>query len=148
MKLNVGCGQDVRDGFINFDKVPYDARILKLNIDEELLSRFSDDSCDEIVCHGCLTEFKTDALTIMCEFWRVLKNGGVASIRLAVVDGGVGPFRDPTAYHQYSSQWIQYFIRGGMWQNSGHGFGFRGEFELLQESLGGEVHHVILKAIK
>jgi predicted SAM-dependent methyltransferase len=145
-KLNLGCGQNVIPGWVNIDKVSFPG-VTVIDVDRSGIP-FPDNSFDELRCWGCLSEFQTDIVTMMDRFWRVLSGGGRLDITVAVVDNGIGAFRDPLARRYLSSQWIEYFYIGGQWENSGRGFGFAGKFKMVHSEVRGEVHQVILEAIK
>ena len=146
-KLNVGAGQSIQTGdWTNIDIYPQHDYVHQVDVDDGL--PYEDSCFNEIRCFGCLSEFKKDVVFHMNSFWRVLENGGILDVVVAVVDNGKGPHRDPIARRYLHSEWVQYFFRGGQWETSGHGLGFKGEFELVSNEVGGEVHHVILKAIK
>jgi len=150
MKLNVGCGQDIRNTneWVHLDRNPQHHDVRPIDIDDNGLRMFDDNSFEDVLCKGCLNEFKTDVVAVMNEFWRVLKPNGVLDITVAVVDNGLGPYRDPLAHRYLHSDWVQYFFIEGKWATSGKGIGFIGYFTLLENSVGGEVHHVVLKALK
>lgn len=73
MKLNLGCGNDYREGYVNVDKVAGVADVL------HDLDRFpypwDDDSIDEVLMHHVL-EHLTDIEMVLDEIWRILKAGG------------------------------------------------------------------------
>ena len=72
MKLNLGCGNDLKKDFVNIDIIePYD---LKLDIEKEKFP-FLDNSVDYIVCERTL-EHLSDITNVMLESYRVLKQGG------------------------------------------------------------------------
>ena len=150
MKLNVGCGQDIRDTneWIHIDKYPQHDNVRQIDVDDNGLRMFDDNSFGEVLCRGCLNEFKTDVVAMMNEFWRVLKPDGILDITVAVVDNSLGPHRDPLAHRYLHSDWAQYFILDGKWGTSGRGLGFEGWFTVLENTIAGEVHHVIFKALK
>jgi predicted SAM-dependent methyltransferase len=147
-RLNVGAGGNILDGYDNLDRIQIWGATY-LEFDKELLSRYGDNEADEIVCHGCLNEFEHNPVETMNEFWRVLRNGGKLDIVVAVVDNGIGPFRDPIAKRYLSSEWVQYFnVDNVSRYNGGRGLGFIGAFRILLEEIGGERHYVLLEAIK
>lgn len=146
-RLNIGAGGQILSEYENLD-VYTGLGATYFDFDVKQLQDYASDSVERIVCHGCLGEFKTDLVTIMNEFWRVLEPYGEVSIVVAVVDNGIGAFRDPMARRYLSSQWVQYFVIGGMWENSGYGFGFKGKFDLVSNEVSGETHHVVLRAMK
>lgn len=146
-KLNVGAGLSIQTGdWTNIDIFPQHPYVHRIDADNGL--PYADSSFDEVRVYGCLNEFKKDAVFHLNEFWRVLENGGILDIIVAVVDNSKGPHRDPLARRYLHSEWVQYFFRGGQWEASGHGMGFKGEFELVSNEVSGEVHHVILRAAK
>lgn len=82
MKLNLGCGRDIRQGYVNIDLHP------GLGVDEVAdLSKFpwfwNDESVDEILMLDFLEHFpynQTDK--ILSEAWRILKMGGELTIQV------------------------------------------------------------------
>ena len=149
MKINVGCGQDLRDGFINVDKNPdlVSRGAVLCDVDAGHLSHFPQEQFTHVVCKGCLNEFQTDVVSIMQQFHGLLVPDGILEIWVAVVDNGLGAFRDPLARRYLHSDWSEYFFRGGRWQNSGIGFGFHGEFEQQENVVHGETHYIRLRKI-
>ena len=148
MKLNVGAGLnlDMGAGWKHIDRYPQHPIVELVDVDDGL--PYGDDSFDELRVWGNLAEFKQDLVFHMNNFWRVLQNGGILDVKVAVVDNGLGAFRDPTARRYLNSQWVEYFFVGGKWENSGYGLGFKGKFEMVSNEVAGEVHRVILKAVK
>jgi len=49
MKLNLGCGSDIRDGYINIDVRKTSEKTLVVDIEKDLLKAFPDNSVDEII---------------------------------------------------------------------------------------------------
>jgi predicted SAM-dependent methyltransferase len=79
MKLNLGCGNDYRKGYLNCDwtdKIKVD-KIVDLN---KKLS-FKDNSIDEIVCNHVLEHFH-EPLKLLKEFYRVCKEGAIIKIKV------------------------------------------------------------------
>lgn len=148
IKINLGAGGNILEGHDNLDKYTgFGAKYL--DFDNGLLSEYQDSSAELIVVHGCLNEFAVDVVTSMNEFWRVLCNGGKLDIVVAVVDNGIGPFRDPMARRYLSSEWVQYFLPEDLGRYAGgRGFGFKGAFRAISNEVAGERHAVILEAVK
>ncbi|MCI0503519.1 class I SAM-dependent methyltransferase [Candidatus Micrarchaeota archaeon] len=78
-KLNLGCGKDIRDGFVNVDYVKLPGVDIACDIEKGL--PFKDGEFDYIVCQDVL-EHMSDAGRLMREMHRVLKDGGVLEIRV------------------------------------------------------------------
>ena len=91
--LNVGAGGDAGYGsdWVLLDKNPLSAGVIKGDVDAGALSQWGDEEFDEIKCYGCLNEFVSDVVTVMNEFWRLLKNDGKLDIKVAVVDNSLAP---------------------------------------------------------
>ncbi|HRI32068.1 MAG TPA: methyltransferase domain-containing protein, partial [Candidatus Kapabacteria bacterium] len=77
--LNLGCGKDVRDGFLNIDLYSDDERVIAMDI---RFLELPDNCADGILASDVLEHFshrETDA--IIAEWARVLKPGGELVIR-------------------------------------------------------------------
>ena len=91
IKLNIGCGNDIRDGWVNLDKFPVDNRVKYFDI-EDIPYSFKKDSIDEIYCSHTLEHInKIDS--IIHEFTRILKYSvekdvGICTIKLPVFSNG------------------------------------------------------------
>ena len=95
IKLNIGCGSDYKNGFINIDTHKnYGADLVhqlpqvglavengkyKLKVDGKPLP-FKDNSVDHIYCSRMLEDFLYEYVPIMHDFHRVLKKGGILRI--------------------------------------------------------------------
>lgn len=80
MKLNVGCGKDIKTGWINcdFKQGPGVDRVFDVS---QVPIPFEDNSVDEIlVCH--VLEHIQNWEMVVLEFHRVLKPGGVLTVRV------------------------------------------------------------------
>lgn len=85
VKLNVGCGVDYREGFINIDGSDTLPRIDKIvNIsDESLLNHFDAGSIDYILANDIIEHhFHWEAVRILNDFYTLLRGGGTAEIRV------------------------------------------------------------------
>jgi predicted SAM-dependent methyltransferase len=148
IRINIGAGGQILPGYFNFDKnTMYGAAYL--DFDEEKFDRFEDGAAEEIICRGCLNEFKMNVVETMNEFWRVLQPGGRLEIVVAVVDNGTGAFRDPVAQRYLNSGWADYFnVDSGGRYAGGVGLGFKGAFRIVSNEVGGERHEVVFEALK
>lgn len=82
MKLNLGCGRDIRDGYENVDAFVNDTRII--NVD---LSKFpwpwADSTADEVLMLDFLEHFPySETSKILGEAWRVLKVGSYLHVQV------------------------------------------------------------------
>ena len=77
MKLNLGCGLDVREGYINIDIRKAHPRILVLDLEKELLKPFPDNSAEEIIAKDFVEHLSWRVVeAFLRDCFRVLKSGG------------------------------------------------------------------------
>ena len=80
-KLNIGCGYNKKEGFINIDKAP-EVNPDKV-VDIEKGSPFSDNRFEEIYSHHCLEHIKPDKWSfVLNEIARIAKNGCILKLHL------------------------------------------------------------------
>lgn len=79
IRLNLGCGTDVKEGWINYDKNPVDKRVKKINLENNL--RRESNSVDEILLDNVLEHIhRYENLIDNCH--RVLKPNGTLTIKV------------------------------------------------------------------
>lgn len=85
VRLNIGCGTDYRDGFVNIDgsnTLKSVDKVIKIP-EESLQSHFEEGSIDYILCNDFIEHhFHFEALKILNEFYLILKLNGTISIRV------------------------------------------------------------------
>lgn len=85
MKLNVGCGMDYREGFVNIDgssSLPRVDKIIDLSRDS-LVSMFGAHCCEFILANDILEhQFHWEAQRLLSEFWTLLTPAGNLEIRV------------------------------------------------------------------
>lgn len=87
VKLNLGCGKDIREGWCNCDRYPLDDRVLKLDL-AELPLPFPDDYADEIMLR-MIVEHLVYQNEFMFEINRILKPGGKVTVILPCFNVGM-----------------------------------------------------------
>src|SRR5260221_267479 len=86
MKLNLGCGQNHLEGYVNIDKAPR-AKPDVLHDLEEFPWPFEDSSIEEVVLNHVLEHLGADPdvfIAVFIELYRICKKG--ALVRIAVPD--------------------------------------------------------------
>jgi len=81
MKLNLGCGNDIRPGWINCDKYPVNHSVKKVDIDILPLP-FKDNSMDLIHIEDTWEHLSVNRYDLSLELYRILKPGGKINIIL------------------------------------------------------------------
>lgn len=112
IRLNLGCGSDIRPGFLNVDKFPSQPDVISADFPE---LPFANDYADEIVLSHVLEHFGyQDGMTLCKEMARVLKPSGTAFIEvpdicwcMAQFLGAPEPngYTDPAGDYNKSHKW-------------------------------------------
>ncbi len=106
-KLNLGCGSDIRAGYVNVDivelpgvDVVHDLSVLPLP--------FADGSASEIICQDVLEHM--EYIPILEDLYRVLEPGGVLKIRVPHFTSR-NNFVDPTHQKYFSVETFSFFTK-------------------------------------
>lgn len=106
LKLNLGCGRDKRDGWVNVDT--HGEGVLKHDLNVRPWP-FADGSASEVIMHHVL-EHLPDTIAVMKELYRVCENGAV--IHIAVPHPFHDDFvSDPTHVSRITPRTIQAFSK-------------------------------------
>jgi hypothetical protein len=112
VKLNIGCGQNRIDGYVNTDREPSVGPDVVMDL-EEFPWPFEDDSVEEIVANHVLEHVGATPqvfIGVMQELYRVCRNG--ALIRIAVPHPRHNFFLDdPTHVRAITPQTLQLFSK-------------------------------------
>lgn len=109
MKLNLGCGNDYKEGYINCDwtdKIKVD-KIVDL---EKPLKMFDSDSVEEIICNHVL-EHINNFVPLIHELHRICKEDAVIKIKTPFYTSW-GQFNDPTHVRFFTPWTFTYFEKG------------------------------------
>ena len=106
MKLNIGCGPDIRAGYVNMDAVPLPGVDVRHDLNC-LPWPFADDTFDEVYASHVL-EHVADLTQTMAEIRRICRPGARIQIRVPHFSCGVS-HRDPTHRRLFSYFTFDYF---------------------------------------
>lgn len=116
-KLNLGCGTDIKKGWINLDSaalegvdVVHDINVLPLP--------FVDNSFGEILCQDII-EHIAEYTLLLKELHRVLAPGGFLHIRVPHFTSK-NNFIDPTHRRMFSISTFDFFVKGTRFHKSRH----------------------------
>jgi predicted SAM-dependent methyltransferase len=108
MKINLGCGKDIKKGYINIDSKEIIGVDIVHNI-EQFPYPFKSESIEEIYASHIL-EHVTDLESVMQELHRILKKNGKIIVRVPHFTNS-GAFADPTHKRFFTTQTFNYFLK-------------------------------------
>jgi SAM-dependent methyltransferase len=107
-KLNLGCGLDIKNGWINVDRVALPG--VDVVHDLELLPLpFPDDHFEYILCQDVLEHL--DFVNVLRDVRRILKTGGTVHIRVPHFTSP-NAYSDPTHKKLFTSDTFRFFVPG------------------------------------
>lgn len=124
MRLNLGCGRDVREGWVNIDCTPMPGVDYVVDFDDKPVLPFDDDSVT--YSEGVhVIEHLRDPLPFMEELWRVTRPGGRAVFRCPYGSTDDAD-EDPTHVRRmFAGSW-GYFGQPHYWRAS---YGYAGDWQ-------------------
>jgi SAM-dependent methyltransferase len=130
LRLNLGCGRDIRDGWVNIDSVPLPGVDHVIDFDGKPALPFGDDSVT--YSEGShVIEHLRDPLPFMAELWRVTEPGGRAVFRCPYGSSDDAD-EDPTHVRRmFHGSW-GYFGQPHYWRAD---YGYRGDWQPVQVTL-------------
>ena len=108
MKLNLGCGKDTMEGYVNMDIVPL-PWVDTLHDLEQLPYPFEDNTFEEIYCSHVL-EHVADLTVTMRELVRIAKDGCLIKVKVPYFANPNG-WSDPTHHRLFTSYTFDYFTK-------------------------------------
>jgi hypothetical protein len=124
VRLNLGCGRDIRDGWVNIDAVPVPGVDHVVNFDDKPVLPFGDDAVT--YSEGShVIEHLQNPLPFMTELWRVTKPRGKAMFRCPYGSTDDAD-EDPTHVRRmFHGSW-GYFGQPHYWRAD---YGYRGDWQ-------------------
>jgi SAM-dependent methyltransferase len=107
--LNLGCGKDIKEGFVNLDWAPTPGVDVVHDLDSYPWP-FGDEAFETILAMD-VYEHVDKPLEFMWECWRFLKVGGSLGLRTAAWDAK-DSYRDPTHKRFLTENSFDYFCPG------------------------------------
>ena len=130
MRLNLGCCDNHKVGYINVDRCPPADQIADL--DDRW--PWPDSSVDFILAHDII-EHLVSPIHTMNEAWRALKRGGRIEIKVPTTDGP-GAWQDPTHLSRWNRNSFLYFTDGAAeWMRFRKHYGITARFRVISADL-------------
>lgn len=112
MKLHIGCGRDIREGYINLDKAELNGVDVAHDLDV-FPYPFSDNYFDEILCRHVLFCLN-NLIKVYEELYRITKNKGIIKITEPIFPSFIA-MTDPTQKHCFTyGSWNYFQHKGGL----------------------------------
>jgi SAM-dependent methyltransferase len=133
MKLNLGCGRNLLNGYVNIDKV-HSHGIVYADLDAYVGNTptlpFEDNTIDEIRMSHVL-EHINNTLGLMQELWRVAKPSTMLTVYCPYGSSDDAD-EDPTHVRRYFLQSFGYFSQPYYWRAD---YGYRGDWQPIEIKL-------------
>lgn len=104
IKLNLGCGTKILDGWENYDKFPVNDKVKFINLEDLPLS-FEDNYVNEILLDNVIEHLFVNLFDFIMEIWRILKPDGIVTIVVPGFRNVIGHVR-----YQFNYQWINQLL--------------------------------------
>ena len=145
MKVNLGCSDRLRAGYVNVDlhfpKAPTTGYQFVSGDDGRMCLKwdltlrpwpFKDGEVEEIIADDII-EHLPDKIQTMNEIWRVLQPGGIVKIFVPTTDGR-GAWQDPTHVSYWNRNSFLYWTKGDPhYTRFKSAYGMQGCFEVVEE---------------
>ena len=109
MRVNLGCGGKVREGWVNVDHHPLPGVDVVASVDE-FPWPFEDESCEQVVAEH-LFEHVARPVEFVLECWRILEPGGLLTITCPHWTSE-NAFTDPTHVRFVTDRTFDYWCDG------------------------------------
>ena len=126
-RLNLGCGHDIRQGWLNLDVESHSGVDIVANLDNcaHTPIPLSDNEIDEFLLSHILEHIK-EPLPLMQELHRIAKPNATAIIRTPH-GASDDAYEDPTHYRQYFHGSFIYFSQPCYWRAN---YGYTGDWQV------------------
>lgn len=112
IKLNLGCGKDIRNGYHNLDIMKWNDQVIVQDI--KTLPDYEDNSVSEIIAQDIVEHFTyVELQKIFKEWYRVLKPNGVIKIQCPDIEEIFDKYYQQAKHGIITWERLSYIINGG-----------------------------------
>lgn len=141
LKLNLGCGDKLMQGYINIDLIDK-AGIEKIDLEDARLP-MDDESVNEVVSGQCFEHIR-NFIPLMNEIHRVLENGGTLIMEVPNA-AFLEAFQDPTHVRFFTENTMQYWLKGSfLYEDVGKNYGIK-PFSWMIQNKNGWILKMVMK---
>ena len=125
-KLNIGCGRNIREDWINLDAVLLPGVDVVADLEQCAATPlpFTDGEIDEFLLSHVLEHIRSP-LPLMQELWRIARPGALMTVRLPYGSSD-DAYEDPTHVRQYFLNSFAYFAQPYYFRAD---YGYRGDWQ-------------------
>src|SRR3989338_6105353 len=120
VRLNLGCGNDIRAGWVNLDHAALPGVDVVHDV-EKLPLPFKDASIDSILCGAILGH--VEYIPLLKDLHRILRRGGKLSIRVPHFTSAIN-YIDPTHRKLFSVRTFDFFLKNSLYSSRSYYFDF------------------------
>jgi SAM-dependent methyltransferase len=131
-KLNIGCGTDIKKGYVNLDLIKFKGVDVVWDIDQ-FPYPFSSETFSEIVMMHVL-EHVTDVVKTVDELWRISKPGAIVRLEVPYFTG-LNAVKDPTHKHFFAAATFDFFERGKLGKGNYFDESSKTNFKILKRRI-------------
>lgn len=124
MRLNLGCGRDIKPGYVNLDRIPLPGVDVVHNLEDTPLP-FRTSTFAEVHCRHVL-EHVSNYIPLMEELHRITRSGGIITIEVPHCSY-VMAYTDPTHKRFFAYNSMRYFT-----ENYDYSFYTSARFEIVK----------------
>jgi len=132
--LNLGCGLDIRDGWVNHDISQHDKRIAVVHNLNVRPWPWKPSTFDRVDAISVFEHLEIDLIKVMDECWRILKGSGALHIKYPLL---TSPFvRDDPTHRWFWSEKVLDFVIAGTKYEQGCPYYTKYKWNLMQRTVG------------
>lgn len=146
VRVDLGCGNHKRDGFIGIDRVAAEGVDVVWDVCQGLPN--ADGTVDYVVADNLMEHIGTEFIAVMNDLHRVLKASGRLTVIVPGVHAPAAAYGDPTHVRHFVPETWDYFDHGHpRWRDYGQSYGIA-PWKVLRREVRDRFIDVVLQPVK